>query len=672
MATHITGFVSTVLAAGVMFAAHHASASAAPAPTDRFWTGPATPSSWQTAGNWTPTGIPGAGDTVFIDQSADVILNLDTFGLTSLSLGNGGVLNTNTHTIFATDSVVVDQGGRLEAMLGFGSDALQTPFVHIDGGTLELLGGRVYATDRMLAAGNVFGNGTLAIPFGNPIRFRNEGTLTATGVITIQAGSGAVVLDGLTEVEEDGSLVIDAANTDITSHLRLNGDATVDIDGIATLASGALLAVDAGSETASITADILHLTPASHLAIAGAGLEIEAAMVADGQITVTGTNVVLESGAEVYGDLDLSGGTITGATIDLVGGNIEGNGAVTCTDVINDGAIIAIGGDLLVDTVAGTPDLDGAGNDESLIAATSGDLIVYGQGGAVFDVHVLALEERAVRMPGFTLALAPNSFPAPQISNGVRLRGGAFIAGGLLQPPDAGPIEIQASPIEARIESSITSILRGAVSVEGNLRLEGETHLLNDIDLFGPGLLTNGTTGHLRLEDNTVVGTALQNQGVVEVGPPGDYSTAHLMRFLTQTAPGTLMFEFAAGGDAYDIIDVDGIATLAGTIEVASFDGSELSQPMELIRAAAIVGTFEHVHIPAGATVVYTPTAVLVQPGPDCPPDINVDGEVNVLDLLEVIAGWGICCGCPPDVNNDGYVNVLDVLEVLAAWGPCA
>jgi hypothetical protein len=55
---------------------------------------------------------------------------------------------------------------------------------------------------------------------------------------------------------------------------------------------------------------------------------------------------------------------------------------------------------------------------------------------------------------------------------------------------------------------------------------------------------------------------------------------------------------------------------------------------------------------------------------PPCPPDVNGDNVVDVLDLLAVLAAWGNQGG-PEDVNGDGVVNVLDLLEVLAAWGPC-
>jgi hypothetical protein len=52
--------------------------------------------------------------------------------------------------------------------------------------------------------------------------------------------------------------------------------------------------------------------------------------------------------------------------------------------------------------------------------------------------------------------------------------------------------------------------------------------------------------------------------------------------------------------------------------------------------------------------------------------DINCDGGVDVLDLLEVLAVWGPCPpappDCPADLNGDGVVNVIDLLLVLARW----
>ena len=57
---------------------------------------------------------------------------------------------------------------------------------------------------------------------------------------------------------------------------------------------------------------------------------------------------------------------------------------------------------------------------------------------------------------------------------------------------------------------------------------------------------------------------------------------------------------------------------------------------------------------------------------PTCPADLNRDGAVNVLDLLELLGAWGACADeCPADLTRDGVVNVLDLLELLGAWGPC-
>lgn len=49
--------------------------------------------------------------------------------------------------------------------------------------------------------------------------------------------------------------------------------------------------------------------------------------------------------------------------------------------------------------------------------------------------------------------------------------------------------------------------------------------------------------------------------------------------------------------------------------------------------------------------------------------DVDRDGLVNVTDLLGVINGWGPCSGsCPGDTNCDDQVDVADLLEVIAEW----
>jgi hypothetical protein len=52
------------------------------------------------------------------------------------------------------------------------------------------------------------------------------------------------------------------------------------------------------------------------------------------------------------------------------------------------------------------------------------------------------------------------------------------------------------------------------------------------------------------------------------------------------------------------------------------------------------------------------------------PGDIDEDGDVDVTDLLELLAAWGSCPGCPEDLDDNGNVNVSDLLMLLANWSP--
>ena len=55
-----------------------------------------------------------------------------------------------------------------------------------------------------------------------------------------------------------------------------------------------------------------------------------------------------------------------------------------------------------------------------------------------------------------------------------------------------------------------------------------------------------------------------------------------------------------------------------------------------------------------------------------CPADVaGGDGQVNLQDLLFIIANWGGGAGNPADVNGDNTVNLQDLLFIIANWGAC-
>jgi len=49
--------------------------------------------------------------------------------------------------------------------------------------------------------------------------------------------------------------------------------------------------------------------------------------------------------------------------------------------------------------------------------------------------------------------------------------------------------------------------------------------------------------------------------------------------------------------------------------------------------------------------------------------DLNCDGEVDVVDLLQLLGAWGPCEGCEEDLDGSGVVDVLDLLQLLGSWG---
>lgn len=53
-----------------------------------------------------------------------------------------------------------------------------------------------------------------------------------------------------------------------------------------------------------------------------------------------------------------------------------------------------------------------------------------------------------------------------------------------------------------------------------------------------------------------------------------------------------------------------------------------------------------------------------------CTEDVNGDGNVDVTDLLAVIAAWG-SDDASADLDGSGTVDVSDLLMIISAWGPC-
>jgi hypothetical protein len=57
-----------------------------------------------------------------------------------------------------------------------------------------------------------------------------------------------------------------------------------------------------------------------------------------------------------------------------------------------------------------------------------------------------------------------------------------------------------------------------------------------------------------------------------------------------------------------------------------------------------------------------------------CEGDLNASGDVNAIDLAELLSTWGECPAkgsCLADLDGDQVVGPTDLAELLASWGGC-
>jgi hypothetical protein len=85
------------------------------------------------------------------------------------------------------------------------------------------------------------------------------------------------------------------------------------------------------------------------------------------------------------------------------------------------------------------------------------------------------------------------------------------------------------------------------------------------------------------------------------------------------------------------------------------------------LRATASIDASAGEYTGSGASGDYAVRLIVHPEG-----DANLDGIVDVSDLLTVLEGWGACSPAPAvcdgDVNGDGVVDVVDLVLVLGTW----
>ena len=208
-----------------------------------------TNGSWNRSSNWSPSGVPAAGDGVIIGGGGTYTLTLNvaaTPNLNSLTISDSGAtlaIGTSTLNVTGTSPT-------------FSAINVTAGHITIAGGKINDTGGLALASGTSLS-----GSGTVAAPLsGSGTITASGGTLDLTGTISgttlaIAAASGSdLKIDGTAsvasatisssnqtlEIGSAGSLTIGAAETITGGKVQLDGGTLTDASGIA-FASGATL-----------------------------------------------------------------------------------------------------------------------------------------------------------------------------------------------------------------------------------------------------------------------------------------------------------------------------------------------------------------------------------------------------------------------------------------------
>jgi len=263
---------------------------------------------------------------------------------------------------------------------------------------------------------------------------------------------------------------------------------------------------------------------------------------------------------------------VTGALLDPDaltidnGGELLGAGTVDIEDgLINRGTITVAGGDLVIDSDVNV-NLDGEGSYD-------GDGQVYVTGGN-FSCNKALTDNFSGYVevgPGYMATL----------SGGWRLIGAVLLNGGSTDATRAG-LEGGLFEVAGTLTANLQARIYCPTEFEANadviitdsddtLYLHDTSTVLVGATFSGAGRIYVQSTGSLTVDDGVTIGVRLKNNGLVtvETGAVGD---ATVNGDFTMNTAGTLLAEVAGDG-LCDLIDVNGVATLMGTLSIDFLSG---------------------------------------------------------------------------------------------------
>lgn len=627
--------------------------------TSGVWTGAGDGVNWSNPDNWGTGMLPGVDDFVNISTgTGNLVMSSGSYSIKGLDSTRGLTVKTGASLSLLQDSTVA--GLDLQGDVKIGS-----------GATLTTLGGFTWTG---LGASSLSGAGTFLVATGQSATISGSAHVLDT-TLTIASGA-SLDLGANTSLGGSGSLLNNGKLT--ARSLSWGGDFTNALGGVASL-SGTLSGDFSNAGTLNVDgfltlkganaehlSGVINLNNTSELWRETAGFSWWS-----GAIRGTGGFLYRNGGSLLYAGagqreintpnltyvfanqaLPLGSLTVRSGTVQLDGSNTLSQGAswtLDGGDLVNNGPLSIAGSlSLLSGHFSGSGTLSTTNTGSFSVPA--GSSVVWSATGALSNLGSMSFSDQ-------TFGMAMNNQGSMQLGSGLVFAQLVTNSG------------------------TLVALSGSNTQFQGGLTLNGGSLQLSNGDITGNVTLHAGSiSGTGNLFGNLVVGSATLAPGF----SPGALTIAGN---LTLSANSVLNLELGGmvPGSGYDVIKVNGVAALNGSLHVSSYGGftPAAGSTFTVMKFASATGAFTHTTPPAGWTMLFVPgvssyglTAVSVTPTQPTPPPTvfkpassvvwnDVVAEVSQPKPLEVLLARADQTGTMLDATPTPEQKLVSVEKVM-------